>query len=80
MISSQVKLLIPTINYKHSQQTAVKKSINASNLFFFFKKPQISNIKEKKMPLKLFEFLEQLMIETFLINQPITFISPLHLC
>ena len=57
-------------DYKHSQQTVGKQSMNAIKqkttdmLFFFFEK--ISTFEfEKIMPLKL-EFLEQFLIGTFL--------------
>ena len=57
-------------NNKHSKQRVGKESIRAikqkKKLTCFLKKSEFSNFTEKQMSLKLFEFLEQLMIGTFL--------------
>ena len=54
--------------YKRYQQTVEEESMNArrKNYGFIYKKSQLSNFKEKKMALKLFEFQEQIRVDTSL--------------
>ena len=64
LICSAKKKNIPIRQLEKSQRTQVNKKLLAC----FLNKSQFSNFKKKQMHLKLFELLEQFMVDTFLIK------------